>query len=225
MRFLTAINGVYFSATTSALLVPREGDFPPLAIHPWAALAARCYVTPAAPRKASEHQGKCRALKSSLTSSNSGVVQLNGQPWKNFFWWKSIKGDRSIAVFCIKTFCPETVSWALFKQILLLFKDVSSLRLNPTLLCHVKTEDFSLRNQLFSVRTKNYFPILKVSNESPRVAATASGGYQCYFTGRYTPFNSSPASLRGQAVKIKQLGEAKSQLQEKRRYVRALLLL
>lgn len=71
--------------------------------------------------------------------------------------------------------------------------------------CFVPCKARTLFPQLFSLMTMNYFPILKVSNESPEVTATTSGGHQ-RFTWGGTPFHGSPASLRrSQAAKIKLL--------------------
>lgn len=56
-------------------------------------------------------------MTSAKEANTHGIIWLNGPPWKKQFFWKSIEGDRSITVFCIKPFSPETVSLALFKQI------------------------------------------------------------------------------------------------------------
>lgn len=49
------------------LLLLQGGGAPPsLAVHPWAGPAPCCYITPAAPHKASECQGKHRALRNAF---------------------------------------------------------------------------------------------------------------------------------------------------------------
>lgn len=68
--------------------------------------------------------------------------------------------------------------------------------------CFVPCGARTLLPPLFSLMTMNYFPILKVSNESLEVTATSSGGL--YLVG--APFHGSLASLRkSQAAKIKLL--------------------
>lgn len=123
------------------------------------------------------------------------------------FWSKSIEADRSTEVFCIKMFSHETASLALFKQIILLFKDVSSFLLNTAVLCLCKTRVLVSKEPVIFSEHNELFSNIKNFKWKP------SSGCNClrkallvfYLGGK--PFHGSPSSVRrGQADKMKQLG-------------------